>query len=636
MKTLFIFIVLFFTSTISYSQCFENGINFNSQQEIDEFILNNASCNKIGGNVTIQDTVGNDIINLDGLSNIDSIMGNLFIGNNEGLNNLTGLNNLKHIDSILWIEQNNNLTSLSALSNLSEIGTDLTITNNQSLSSLVGLEGITTVKNLYIGIDNSLENLQGLNNITTIIGECLIEYNPALQNLNGLGSLQTSGLFNIFNNDNLTSFDGISALETITDDLSIGGNESLTDITALGSVSTVNGDLWIGYNTSLPSLAGLDKISTVGGGVWIGGDTLLADLSGLKITDIGDFLQIEYNKSLKHLTGLENLNSVGSFVWIGFNDSLITLEALGNLSTIGGDLSIGDCDTLFTLTGLEGLTSLNGSLYVGSNYWLQSFAGLENINSINGYLSMSYNTNLTDISAIANIDANGIKSADTTPEDLEIYFCDSLETCHIKSICDFMELNDKTKNIHDNKTGCNTEEEIETLCATVPIRWGIPLFAQPENDKIILSGSVLQQENTDRFIIENSNNGIDFIAIAEVRAEGDLDIEKQYQYTDKNPYWGNNYYRIKVIDFDGEFTYSNIAHATNTITPIQCYPNPVMNQLMINSSTDSEIDIYSTIGKNILHTVINKGTNIISTSDWNVGIYYLKDHQGNKLKIIKQ
>ncbi|MEM9823536.1 MAG: hypothetical protein AAF985_20800, partial [Bacteroidota bacterium] len=73
--------------------CLADGITFTSQQEIDDFPTNYPGCTEIEGPVTIGILFGtNDITNLNGLSQITSMM-SIKIQSNNSLEDLTGLNN---------------------------------------------------------------------------------------------------------------------------------------------------------------------------------------------------------------------------------------------------------------------------------------------------------------------------------------------------------------------------------------------------------------------------------------------------------------------------------------------------------------------------------------------------------------
>jgi hypothetical protein len=96
-----------------------DSIFFNSQAEIDAYPIDYPGCNTVIGNVIIS---GSDIINLNGLNQINTIEGNLTIAENDALTSLMGLNMVSFIGGNLWISGNNVLTDLTGLGSVASIG----------------------------------------------------------------------------------------------------------------------------------------------------------------------------------------------------------------------------------------------------------------------------------------------------------------------------------------------------------------------------------------------------------------------------------------------------------------------------------------------------------------------------------
>ena len=70
--------------------------------------------------------------------------------------------------------------------------------------------------------------------------------------------------------------------------------------------------------------------------------------------------------------------------------------------------------------------------------------------------------------------------------------------------------------------------------------------------------------------------------IGEKQAIGNSQQANDYNFIDKTPFSGPNYYRLKIVDEDGKYTYSNVVmvmneYLQNQITSI--YPNPVNEKL---------------------------------------------------------
>jgi hypothetical protein len=212
---------------------------FQSQSDIDHFQDYFPGCTDLEGIVNI---TGNDITNLKGLSEVNSINGDLVIRQNYHLPSLTGLNNLTSLNGILRILQNIELEYLDGLESLSFLGGTLSISKNPQLV-----------------------NLSSLENIDSIGGDLLIDHNFRLDDISGLSNLEyIKGSLQISRNHHLVSLEGLQGLDSIGGDLNIGsselGNYTLTSLTGLEGLTSIGGDINIRKNTNLTSLAGIDNI----------------------------------------------------------------------------------------------------------------------------------------------------------------------------------------------------------------------------------------------------------------------------------------------------------------------------------------------------------------------------------------
>jgi hypothetical protein len=108
------------------------------------------------------------------------------------------------------------------------------------------------------------------------------------------------------------------------------------------------------------------------------------------------------------------------------------------------------------LNGLSMLTSFGGDLTIYSTS-LVNLNGLENISSIGGDLSIIENPILTTLMGLDSINSNSIMN-------LTIQNNNSLSVCEIQSICEYLASPIGETNISGNDTGCNSKEEVETIC----------------------------------------------------------------------------------------------------------------------------------------------------------------------------
>jgi len=96
---------------------------------------------------------------------------------------------------------------------------------------------------------------------------------------------------------------------------------------------------------------------------------------------------------------------------------------------------------------------------------------------------------------------------------------------------------------------------------------------------VTLNWKTATEQHNRTFEIERSTEGVRFVKIGEVQAHNILS-GASYIFTDASPVPGNNYYRLKMIDEDGQYSYSNII-VINLKKPadpvLTVYPNPAPN-----------------------------------------------------------
>ena len=161
----------------------------------------------------------------------------------------------------------------------------------------------------------------------------------------------------------------------------------------------------------------------------------------------------------------------------------------------------------------------------------------------------------------------------------------------------------------------------------------------------LLEWSTASETNGDHFDIERSTNGILFEKIATIIAAGNSINVKRYQFTDNIALKRIIYYRLKQVDTDGKFSYSDIINLKslkdNAI--INIYPNPFKNNLSVDLGTVYEnivVNIADVAGKKISETNYTQSQFINIKINAPAGIYFVKVLSDNKIistqKIIKE
>lgn len=104
-------------------------------------------------------------------------------------------------------------------------------------------------------------------------------------------------------------------------------------------------------------------------------------------------------------------------------------------------------------------------------------------------------------------------------------------------------------------------------CGTLPVTLTSFEVADLSNHSAKLNWTTASEENNKEFIVEKSNNGIDFNPIGSVEA-GDRKGKQEYSFVDPFVSSRLNYYRLKQVDNDGQFSYSTIKLLSTTSQPV--------------------------------------------------------------------
>ncbi len=162
------------------------------------------------------------------------------------------------------------------------------------------------------------------------------------------------------------------------------------------------------------------------------------------------------------------------------------------------------------------------------------------------------------------------------------------------------------------------------------------------NNEILLHWQTQQEINTATFEIENSSDAIQWNVLASVAAAGNSAAVKNYQH--KLTATEKNYYRLKMIDADGKFTYSKVitVNCNNNKWNVKLYPNPATDRIELalnNIKKDRvQIIIHNAAGQLVWQqmAVITNGNAkvIIPVTALGGGVYYLLvDDETNKQTI---
>lgn len=101
----------------------------------------------------------------------------------------------------------------------------------------------------------------------------------------------------------------------------------------------------------------------------------------------------------------------------------------------------------------------------------------------------------------------------------------------------------------------------------LPVEW-LSLDAHAYQKGININWLTASEINNDYFEIEHSTDGSHYNSVGRVEGQGNSNSINTYQFLHQNPVAGANYYRIRQVDYDGNYDYSDIVTATWTGVPM--------------------------------------------------------------------
>lgn len=172
--------------------------------------------------------------------------------------------------------------------------------------------------------------------------------------------------------------------------------------------------------------------------------------------------------------------------------------------------------------------------------------------------------------------------------------------------------------------GCVESTTINyTNCSTLPLE-GLHLYATVQGSKSSLVWETISESNTARFEIQKSKDASYFTSIGSTAAAGNSNSLRKYTFTDPNPGIGKVYYRIKAIDKDDKYAYSNVTVVQlNPDKQVSIFPNPSTDFIKVNASSNFVLNMYNSEGQLIESRKLLPGLNEIDARKYAKGIYMI-------------
>lgn len=202
----------------------------------------------------------------------------------------------------------------------------------------------------------------------------------------------------------------------------------------------------------------------------------------------------------------------------------------------------------------------------------------------------------------------------------------------------------------DSVNNMETLRQNEVKCtivsgAVLPVSW---LYFRGTNQgkDNWLEWATASEQNSKSFELQRSLSGVNFAGITTVPSLGNSNTQQNYSYKDVGIDKLNSavmYYRVKQIDVNGSFKYSNIVRLNYNIkekTNSIVYPNPTQGMITVTIGDNSLIGTQAVLmdvnGKILQQVKIAAQSQSFNLNSFTNGTYFIRLQNKEVLRIIKQ
>ena len=183
---------------------------------------------------------------------------------------------------------------------------------------------------------------------------------------------------------------------------------------------------------------------------------------------------------------------------------------------------------------------------------------------------------------------------------------------------------------------------------TLPVSW-LNISAKKVSAYNLIEWKTANEINNDHYVIERSENNIEFNSIGEIASSPNSNSAKNYSFIDKDLLNGVKiiYYRIKQVDHDGASTFSKVVsvQTNDIVSPIVAFPNPFNKDLQLTLNTNAKevsVIVFDLSGREVyskkITTEVNAKVNLTELNKLENGFYIMNvliDGETHVLKINK-
>lgn len=212
---------------------------------------------------------------------------------------------------------------------------------------------------------------------------------------------------------------------------------------------------------------------------------------------------------------------------------------------------------------------------------------------------------------------------------------DKTWTIHYDETTDTYRFESRTANryLYQNEDGTVTHSVVPATdnrsvwqaisCSALPLDF-MSFTAQNTKTGAQLNWKIDNQVDNSYFEILKGNDLSEFQSIGRVENETG---QNDYQFLDRQINNQTNYYKIKQVDLDGRFSFSNIISVESNSESLVLYPNPVGQDEYFTIESQEGYRIFNSKGM-----LLKSGTENTIKMDLGKGVYFLKQNNSSKVK----
>lgn len=144
--------------------------------------------------------------------------------------------------------------------------------------------------------------------------------------------------------------------------------------------------------------------------------------------------------------------------------------------------------------------------------------------------------------------------------------------------------------------------------------------------------------NNAGFEVERSQDARHWVKIGYVEGKGTTNETQNYRHIDPDPRPGINYYRLRQIDYDGQFEYSPVRSVRVGELNVRIFPNPIGEEQQLNvifektpSREATTLRIFDISGQILRQAPLDGRSNQISLGELPAGVYFVEVADGRKV-----